>query len=210
MARTAPFEKYALQYEDWFERNKFVYQSELLAIRKQLPKSNNGIEIGVGSGRFAAPLGIKIGIEPSKKMREIAQKRSIEVIDGIAEDLPFDDLQFEFALMVTTICFVDNIGLTFREIHRVLKSGGYLIIGFIDKNSSIGELYRQHKENSVFYKIATFYSVDEVIHHLKKADFKNFSFTQTIFHNLAEIRNIEPIKEGYGEGSFVVVRAMKA
>lgn len=209
MARTEPFEKYALQYEDWFERNKFVYQSELLAIRKQLPKSNNGIEIGVGSGQFAAPLGIKVGIEPSKEMREIAQKRGIEVIGGIAENLPFDDLQFEFALMVTTICFVDNIGLTFREAYRVLKPEGYLIIGFIDKNSPIGELYRQYKENSVFYKIATFYSVDEVVHHLKKADFKNFSFTQTIFHNLAEIRNVEPIKKGYGEGSFVVVRAMK-
>ena len=209
MARTEPFEKYALQYEDWFERNKFVYQSELLAIRKQLPKSNNGIEIGVGSGQFAAPLGIKVGIEPSKEMREIAQKRGIEVIGGIAENLPFDDLQFEFALMVTTICFVDNIGLTFREAYRVLKPEGYLIIGFIDKNSPIGELYRQYKENSVFYKIATFYSVDEVVHHLKKADFKNFSFTQTIFHNLAEIRNVEPIKKGYGEGSFVVVRTMK-
>jgi len=209
MARTEPFEKYALQYEDWFERNKFVYQSELLAIRKQLPKSNNGIEIGVGSGQFAAPLGIKVGIEPSKEMREIAQKRGIEVIGGIAENLPFDDLQFEFALMVTTICFVDNIGLTFREAYRVLKPEGYLIIGFIDKNSPIGELYRQYKENSVFYKIATFYSVDEVVHHLKKADFKNFSFTQTIFHNLAEIRNVEPIKKGYGEGSLVGVRARK-
>lgn len=210
MARTKPFEKYALQYEDWFERNKFVYQSELLAIRKQLPKSNNGIEIGIGSGRFAAPLDIKLGIEPSKKMLKIAQQRGIKAIDAIAESLPFDDSQFEFALMITTICFVDNIGLTFREAYRVLKPGGYLIIGFIDKNSPIGELYRQHKENSVFYKIATFYSVDEVVHHLKKADFKNFSFTQTIFHNLAEIRNIEPIKEGYGEGSFVVVRAIKA
>jgi hypothetical protein len=39
-----------------------------------LPKSNNGIEIDVGSGRFAAPLGIKVGIDPSSEMRDVAQK----------------------------------------------------------------------------------------------------------------------------------------
>ena len=80
MAKTKPFDEYTSQYEDWFERNKFAFESELRAIREQLPKSNNGIEIGVGSGRFAIPLGIKIGVEPSRKMREIAQKRGIEPI----------------------------------------------------------------------------------------------------------------------------------
>ena len=80
MAKTKPFDEYASQYEDWFERNKFAFESELRAIREQLLKSNNGIEIGIGSGRFAIPLGIKIGVEPSRKMREIAQKRGIESI----------------------------------------------------------------------------------------------------------------------------------
>ena len=37
----------------------------------------------------------------------------------------------------------------------------------------------------------------------------DFSFTQTIFHNLKEIRDMEPIRQGYGEGSFVVIRAKK-
>ena len=209
MTKTKPFDEYASQYEDWFERNKFAFESELRAIREQLPKSNNGIEIGIGSGRFAVLLGIKIGIDPSRKMREIAQKRGIEVIDSVAESLPFDDSQFDFALMVTTICFVDDIGASFQDAYRILKPGGFLIIGFIDSESPVGKLYQQHKGESVFYKVAAFYSVYEVVHHLKKAGFKNFNFTQTIFHNLAEIKDIEQIKEGYGEGSFVVIRAIK-
>ncbi len=123
MAKIKPFEEYAFQYEDWFERNRFIYESELRAIREQLPKNNNGMEIGIGSGRFAVPLGIKIGLEPLRKMRGIAQKRSIEVIGGIAEELPFHNSQFGFALMVTTICFLDDIEAAFKEIHRVLKHG---------------------------------------------------------------------------------------
>ena len=209
MAKVEPFEEHALQYEDWFVRNEFVYQSELQAVKAQLPERGSGVEIGVGSGRFAAPLGIKVGIDPSTKMREIARKRGIEVIDAIAEGLPFADSQFDFALMVTTMCFLDNIEAAFREAYRVLKVWGCLIIGFVDKNSPIGKLYQQHKNESVFYKVANFHSVDDVVSHLKRAGFKDFNFTQTIFRNSAEIKDIEPVEEGYGEGSFVVVRAVK-
>ncbi|HVP36930.1 MAG TPA: class I SAM-dependent methyltransferase [Terriglobales bacterium] len=209
MPKIEPFERYANKYEDWFERNKFAYESELRAIRKLMPKNGEGVEIGVGSGRFAAPLGIKVGVEPSCKMREIAQKKGIKVIDGVAEELPFSDLQFDFVLMVTNLCFLDDIEAALKEIHRVLKSGGSFILGFIDANSPIGRLYQQQKNENVFYREATFYSVEEVVAYLKKAGFKDFNFKQTLFRTLTDIRDIEPVKEGYGEGSFVVVKATK-
>ena len=204
-----PFEEYSDQYEDWFEKNYWVYQSELQAVREQLPKQGKGIEIGVGSGRFAGPLGIKLGLEPSFKMRELAKARGIEVIDARGEDLPFNDSKFDFALMVTTICFLDDIEKAFRETCRVLKPNGHLIIGFIDKNSPIGKIYQKHKDESEFYKIATFYSVDEVVFYLKNSGFGHFVFNQTIFKDLKEIKNIESIRSGYGDGSFVVINARK-
>jgi len=203
------FDEHAGQYEAWFKRNRFAYESELQAVKALLPESGEGVEIGVGSGRFANPLGIKVGVEPSSKMRGIALSRGIEVVDGVAEKLPFDDAEFDFALMVTIICFLDDVEKALKEAHRILKPGGAIIVGFIDKNSPVGEFYQQYKDESVFYRAASFYSVNEVINHLKKAGFSNFTFTQTIFHKLTEIEEIEPTKEGYGEGSFVVVRGEK-
>jgi len=44
---------------------------------------------------------------------------------------------------------------------------------------------------------------------LSRVGFKEFNFKQTIFHSLNEIKNVELAKEGYGEGSFVVIRARK-
>jgi len=204
-----PFEDYANQYEDWFKKNYWVYQSELQAVKKQLPKQGNGIEIGVGSGRFAGPLGINLGVEPSPRMRELAKAQGIEVIDSGGEELPFNDSQFDFVLMVTTICFFDDIEKAFRETYRILKPNGRLIIGFIDKNSPVGRIYQEHKDESEFYKIATFYSVDEVVLCLKNTGFSHFAFNQTIFRDLEEIKDIEPIRSSYGDGSFVVINAQK-
>jgi len=209
MTKIEPFEKHKVKYEEWFEKNEFAYKSELQAVRYLLPKKGTGVEIGVGTGRFAEPLGIRVGVEPSKAMRKVAQKRGIEVIDGVAEALPFEDCLFDFALMVTTICFVDDIEASFKEAFRVIKPAGFFINGFVDRKSPLGRFYQKHRAKNVFYNIATFYSVDDVIPYMKKAGFRNLTFTQTIFHTLEEIKEVEAMKEGYGKGSFVVVSGMK-
>lgn len=210
MPKVEPLEKYTNQYEEWFRKNKLAYESELNAVRRLLPGSGTDVEIGVGSGLFAAPLGITVGVEPSSAMAVLAQQRGINVIDGVAEALPFDDNQFDFALMVTTLCFLDDVEASFREAFCIIKSGGCFICGFIDRESFLGKVYEQYKDQNVFYRLATFFSVDEVIVHLQKTGFRDLSFTQTIFRALEEIQEVEPVKNGYGEGAFVVVRAMKS
>jgi len=209
MARTGPFERHYREYEIWFEENIFAYRSELSAVKTFIPAGKKGIEIGIGSGRFAAPLGVETGIEPSARMSEIAKGCGLEVIAAVAEALPFSDGAFDFALMVTTICFLDDTEAALKEAYRILKPEGSLIIGFVDKNSLLGKLYQKHKKDSLFYNVATFYSVEDVVSQLEKAGFRNFNFVQTIFRDLREISDIEPVKAGYGEGSFVVVEARK-
>ena len=55
------------------------------------------------------------------------------------------------------------------------------------------------------FGIATFYSTNEALSHLTKAGFGDFKIKQTI---LSENEK-ELIKNGYGEGSFVVIRGEK-
>jgi ubiquinone/menaquinone biosynthesis C-methylase UbiE len=163
----------------------------------------------MGTGRFAAPLGIKLGIEPSRAMEEVARKKGLEVIHGVAEKLPFQDQEFDFALMVTTVCFLDDIELAFHEAFRVLKPHGAFVIGFVDRNSPIGKSYEERKQDSLFYRDATFYAVDDLVRHLTSAGFKQFSFCQTLFGPVDEMQEPAPVREGHGKGSFVAIRAEK-
>ena len=209
MAKIDAFEKYAGAYEEWFEANEWAYKSELEAIRRLMPITGKGMEVGIGTGRFAIPLGIRVGVEPSGKMAGIARSKGLEVVDGICENLPFDDETFDRVLLVTTICFVDDPARCVAEVRRVLSPGGCIVIGFIDKNSQLRKLYEAKKDKSKFYGDATFYSVDEILGFLREAGFGAFKTCQTIFRPLPEIDSLEPVEDGHGEGAFVAVMARK-
>ncbi len=209
MPKIEPFERFPHVYEAWFENHPRLYRAEIEAVRTLLPPFEKGIEIGVGSGRFALPLGITTGVEPSVKMAEIARSKGVEVIEGVAEALPVEGESFDFALMVTTICFVDDPLLSLQEIHRILKPGGYVIIGFVDRDSALGQQYEKNRGESRFYREARFYSADEVAGVLKKAGFSEIVRVQTLFGETLEQMETG-VKQGSGEGAFVAVRARKA
>jgi len=210
MAKTAPFDNHSDQYEQWFTTNQFAFLSELAAIRSLLPQEGKGVEIGVGSGIFATPLKIKEGCDPSETMRKKAVERGINATKCTAEDLPYKDNSFDFALMVTTICFVDDASKSIQEIHRILKPEGWFIIAFVDKNSPVGEEYQRHKEKSPFYKDAAFFSSREICELLSENGFTIEQTRQTIFDKSGEISEVQQVKEGTGEGSFIVIKARNA
>lgn len=207
MARIEPFEKYSKEYDDWFIKNKNIFLAELNAIKSLIPKDKKGVEIGIGSGRFALPLGIKVGVEPSRKMADISRSRGIQVYEAVAEQLPFRDNMFDFVFMVTTICFVDSLIKSFKEAFRVLKPDGFIIVGFVDKESELGKKYQLKREESKFYGDATFYSVREVIDFLRKTNFENVVIRQTVFSSRTD--RIDSVEDGYGKGSFVILKATK-
>ncbi len=209
MVKSEAFDNYALEYDKWFEDHEIEYEQELKAIREFLPKEGKGIEIGAGTGRFSQPLGISLGIEPSKAMRMIAISRGVNTVAGIAESLPIVDGLYDYALLVTTVCFLDTPEIAFREVYRILKARGFIIVGLIDKDSKLGKKYEEKKSESKFYKNANFHSVVEIQEKLEKEGFSNIECVQAILPGDIN-ENYEPeVKQGYGEGSFVVLRAQK-
>jgi hypothetical protein len=77
----------------------------------------------------------------------------------------------------------------------------------IDKSSPLGTVYQEKKKDNIFYREATFHTVEEVTSVLKKSNFKEFNYWQTLF-NISSERLEEP-QPGYGKGGFVVISAIK-
>ncbi|OFY84087.1 MAG: methyltransferase type 11 [Bacteroidetes bacterium RIFCSPLOWO2_12_FULL_35_15] len=201
------FDKNALEYDNWFEKHAPIYQSEILALKEAIPAHKKGVEIGSGTGRFSLPFNIRIGVEPSPNMSILAEQKGMTIINSVAENLPFHNHSFDFALMVTTVCFLSDIPKAFSEVHRILKPQGEIILAFIDKNSELGKKYEKEKSENKFYKSAHFHSTQEITELLQQANFHKFSYWQTLTKNYSD--EIEQPAQGFGTGSFVVIKAIK-
>ncbi|MBN1922515.1 MAG: methyltransferase domain-containing protein [Anaerolineae bacterium] len=209
MDRVTVFDKHADEYDHWFDENKQIYQAEVSTLRRLMPQTGFGIEVGIGTGRFAIPFGIRMGVEPSRNMAQIATSRNIAVCLAIGEHLPFDDHSFDFVLLVTVVCFVKDVAQLLREVRRVTKVGGKVITAFIDKDSPLGQVYESRKDTDKFYKEAHFYSASEMIALVRRVGLGDLQFCQTIIGLPQNGTTAYQVHNGYGAGAFVAVSATK-
>ncbi|MBI5915445.1 MAG: class I SAM-dependent methyltransferase [Bacteroidetes bacterium] len=199
------FQPEATDYDGWFDRHPVLFQSELAAIRSVLPAFQKGVEIGAGTGRFASALGIRHELEPLDDYAEIASSRGIEVVKGVAEQMPYADGSFDLALLVTVDCFLDDVPKAFAEASRILEEGGTFVVAILDKNGAIAKKYERSGFPS--YQNAHFHSPAEIVGWMTEAGFSDFRFAQTL---VAEgPASPEAPHTGVGRGSFAVVLGRK-
>ena len=167
------FEQFAGDYDRWFEEHRAEYRAELERIRRLFPcPDSRALEVGVGSGRFAAPLGVPLGLEPSRALGRMARRRGVEVIRGRAESIPIRDGSCSSVLMVTVICFLDDPVPAFEEIHRVLVPGGSLVLAFLEREGEVARRCLHEKGNHRFLSRARFYASGEVRELLGRTGFR--------------------------------------
>ncbi len=113
---------------------------QLLELKKNfIPiKNKKVLDIGCGKGRFLKHLvelgGICTGIDLSDNLIKGAKTnvKKASFIQGSATELPFKDNYFDYIYSIETFEHIPNIKLAIKEIFRVLKPNGKVII--IDKS----------------------------------------------------------------------------
>lgn len=206
MDSTALFDQRAAEYDAWFEENPLILAAEIEAVRQVTPPFRRGLEVGVGTGRFAQALGIREGVEPSTAMAAYAEARGIRVTQGYAQDLPFEKGLFDAVFMITVDCYLKELGPALEECHRVLTPEGRLIMGHVDIDAPLGVVYEEARDQDPFYKNAYFRGTDQILAELDRAGFEPVEIRQTVdsFDD-----HTHPVRPGYGQGVFVALCAVK-
>lgn len=191
--------------------NKYVEEPGTLKKLKEIDFENKSVlDLGCGSGRYSKVLkgfgAFVTGVDPSEKLLEIARKlvKDVEFIKAGSEKLPFKKDSFDFVFAGMVLHYVKNVNVAFKEVSRVLKSGGKFILtshvpylGLSKKFKFDGKPYYQFdnyfKEGTRYKKWSSIGVKIEYYHHtmetIMKAAIKNKL-------NLTDYRDLRPLKSG--------------
>jgi hypothetical protein len=80
------------------------------------------------------------------------------------------------------------------------------VIGYIDEDSPVRRISLESRDQTPFSREAEFVSTEQLVDALERAGFTAFEFVQTVYHLPDEVSGLDPVQEGDGDGSFVVIR----
>ena len=106
--------------------------------REQLLSGLSGrvLEIGAGNGlnftHYPTEVTSVFAVEPEPHLRALAHRQAkrasvpVEVVEGLADDLPAGDASFDAAVASLVLCSVSNRRSALEEVRRAVKPGGEL------------------------------------------------------------------------------------
>ncbi len=122
------------------------------------------LEIGCGTGHWTEYFneeGFDVtAIDVSEPMLKIAAAKKINAsfVRADANHIPISSESYSYAASITMLEFVDDRDLVLSEIFRILKPGGYLILGCLNGSSILGK----DKDKDSIFREANFFSIEEL------------------------------------------------
>ncbi|WP_297515254.1 methyltransferase domain-containing protein [Thermococcus sp.] len=219
------FDRIASRYDDWYRTKTGQYVDRIekwLVFSMLRTKSGRALDLGCGTGNYTLELKMRgfdvIGLDASEGMLRIARSKGLNCVKGDAYSLPFPDESFDLVLSVTMFEFIHEPEKVLREIHRVLKPGGEVLIGTMN-GRSLWFLFKRLKSLLIetAYRYARFYTPKELEELLRNAGFEKVESAGVIFFpsfwpflGLAEKVDKKCYKKCKGLGAFIAVRGEKA
>lgn len=146
------------------DSNSGLYDLTFETVSMQTKSENNILEIGFGNGKhfpFYFSEGKKLnvfGVDFSSDMcdearilnRDLISQNKLHIHCADTTSLPFPDNHIDLAIAVNVIYFLDPPGPHLKEIQRVLKPGGHLLIGYRPRHAV--EHLEFTKQNFILYE----------------------------------------------------------
>ncbi|MBX6772345.1 MAG: methyltransferase domain-containing protein [Chloroflexi bacterium] len=211
-ATPAPPNLFGERYDAWYDGpvGRWAFPQECAARRpllEGLPQP--WLEVGVGTGRFAAALGVRYGLDPAPAALALARRRGIAVVQARGEELPLQSHSLGALLLIVTLCFVADPLAVLREGRRVLRPDGGLVLGLVLAESPWGRWYRSLAQaGHPYYCLAHFFTREEVAGLLDAAGFVVSRERSALFQPPTEVLRDEPAREGFeGQAGFSAILA---
>ncbi|MFA6252405.1 MAG: methyltransferase domain-containing protein [Candidatus Paceibacterota bacterium] len=154
------FNVYSSRYDKFV--NTFGYDEKDGIIIKELDPSPDQVilDIGGGTGRLARKISqyVKkfVVLDSSEKMlKEVPEDNKIETCLAMAQNIPFKDSSFDSILCIDALHHIKAIDETIREINRVIKKDGKIVICEFDIRGINGFMFWMFEkiiDNSKFIK----------------------------------------------------------
>lgn len=148
-----------------------VVEHEIIAATARPKQGEKAIDLGCGTGSYTywlSDLGLSVvGVDVSRKMLGVARRKQCNVVTFVQADLlglPFDNNTFDLAICNIVLEFIQDPAAALREGFRVLKPGGRLVVGCINRFGAWAKKYteRGQQDPASVYRYARFFSVEEL------------------------------------------------
>ena len=135
-------------YAAWFDSDlgQRVWRDERRALERAMGEvaGRRVLDVGAGEGRFARELVLRgarvVALDRSEAMLRAGgitrEGLHPEPVMGDALELPFADESFDVVVAVTVLCLLDGAGDAARELARVTRPGGRVVLGELGRWST--------------------------------------------------------------------------